>query len=388
MSAKYFRSLLVTGPRQVGKTTLLQTIAEPERLYVTLDNQNALSLATNDAEMFCASYPFPLLIDEVQRAPSLFLKLKEEIDKAQGKKNLLWLTGSQKIRFMKNLGDSLAGRVLIVEMHGLSQGEKHGDPARKPFLPFFDGPQTTAEGINTFLDEILAGSFPESYDQPPRERRHWFDSYIKTYMERDLPDAIDVKDQGAFRKFLRILALHTGQQINYSSIASEVRVSDQTIRTWITALEAYGLVYILKPYFANTGKRLVKTPKLYFMDTGLCAHLCGIRTREDLMNSRLAGAFIETYAISEIIKSWTNNLEEPRLCFYRDSDGHEIDLIIEDGGKLYPVEIKMSASPSVDMAKNFRYLPEDIRGMGAIVCLSKEKMIIRKDVIVMPLQLI
>lgn len=387
-ASKYFKSMLVTGPRQVGKTTLLKHIAEPERHYVSLDNKENRNLAISDEELFYANNPFPLLIDEVQRAPNLFLKLKEEIDNTPDSKNLVWITGSQKIRLMNNVSDTLAGRILLVDMYGLTQAEKHNDPQRPVFLPAFEGPVESEIRINNVLDEIIEGSFPESFQFPAKERSLWFTSYIQTYMERDLPDILDVKDRDAFTRFLHITALRTGQELNYVSIANEVKVSDKTIRSWITALESYGLIYILKPYHSNAEKRLVKTPKLYFMDTGLCCHLCGIRNRDELMKSRLAGAIVETYAVSEIIKSYANNLEELNICFYRDSEQHEIDLIIENGGKLHPIEIKMNATPTADMAKNFRFIPDEIRGMGAIVCLSNRKYLIRKDTIVMPIQML
>ncbi len=379
-----FRSLLLTGSRQVGKSTLLGHLAESEREIVNFDDDVLREEATEDPSLFFFNHKPPLLLDEVHRVPDIFLAIKKIIDE-DGRKNLFWLTGSQKLKLMKNAGDSLAGRVLVAEMYGLSISEKQGIPDRKPFIPCFSEPKKSPLAPDDVLSTVFTGSYPEVQDMTERVRTAWFESYINTYFENDISEFIKPSNFAIFRKFLAIIALRTGEELNYADIASSVGVSAVTVQYWISVLEAFGILYILQPYYTNKLKRLVKRGKLYFMDTGLCAYLCGLNTYDDFRSSKLVGHLIETFVVTEIIKSYSNNLVHRGLYFYRDYSGCEIDLLIEESGKLYPVEIKMAMSPKKEMVKHFKIIPPEERGIGALVSLYPKKELIERDVVLVPI---
>ena len=379
-----FRSLLLTGSRQVGKSTLLKHLAGPERGIISFDDEVFRTEAAEDPALFFLNHRPPLLLDEVHRVPSLFLSIKKIIDD-NGGKNLFWLTGSQKLRLMRNAGDSLAGRVLVADMYGLSISEKQGIPDRKPFLPEFTGPTKAMLSPDDILSEVFRGSYPEVQGMSERGRTAWYESYIRTYFENDISEYINQSNFTLFRRFLSIIALRSGEELNYADIASSAGVSAVTIQSWISILEAFGIIYILQPYYTNRLKSLVKRGKLYFMDTGLCSYLSGSNTLKEFRSSKQQGHLLETFCISEIIKSYSNNLVHRGMYFYRDYNGREIDLIIEDGGKLYPVEIKMAMTPKKDMVKHFHVIPAEERGMGALVCLYPQRALLQEDVVIVPI---
>ncbi len=379
-----FRSLLLTGSRQVGKSTLLKHLAEPDRGIINFDDEVFRNEATDDPSLFFLNHKPPLLLDEVHRVPDIFLSIKSIIDES-GKKNLFWLTGSQKLKLMKKAGDSLAGRVLIAEMYGLSISEKQGIPDRKPFLPEFNEARKALLSPEDVFMTAFVGSYPEIQDMSERSRAAWYESYIRTYFENDISEYINPSNFSVFRKFLSIIALRTGEELNYADIASSAGVSAVTVQAWISILEAFGILYILHPYYSNKLKSLVKRGKLYFMDTGLCSYLSGLHTFEDFRSSKHLGHIIETFAITEIIKSYSNNLIHREMYFYRDYNGREIDLLIEDKGILYPIEVKMSMTPKKDMVKHFSVLSPEERGMGAIVSLYPNKALLSKDVVLVPM---
>lgn len=387
-ATKSFKVILITGPRQVGKSTLFEKIKEENRTKVTLDDGDDLALAKTDPNLFFQKYQPPLLIDEVQKAPELFQYIKKMVDNTD-ERGLFWLTGSQKFDLMKNVTESLAGRVAVLELQGFSQSEKSHDYTRGAFVPDIDlqtkRPVWTAK--ETF-EVIHKGSYPQLFDGIT-DWELYYKSYIDTYLMQDVKDIIKIEENTAFRRFIKILASRTSQVLNYTDIARDSDISPNTAKAWLSVLQTLGVVYLLQPYFANNiGKRLSKTPKMYFMDTGLCAHLCGINTSQMLMDSYLSGAFIETYVVSEIVKSYIHNGKIPNIYYYRDSNKEEIDVIIEENNKVYPIEIKQTATPTLSMAKNFKLIDEKKRGIGAIICLNDKFIPMNKDVYIIPISYI
>ncbi len=389
-----FKVILASGARQVGKTTLLQKMMEKERNYVTLDNKQDREMAINDPEAFFILHPIPCMIDEVQRAPEIFLKIKELVDERK-KNNLIWITGSQKPRLMKNIGDTLAGRVVEVGMYPLSQAEKQLDPFRLSFYPSFDGEKDSPWSYKETIENIILGGYPALLSIKPENRSAWFRSYVSTYILGDIREEGEKIDDVTFLRLLRILALKTAENLNYTAIANDAGISTYKVKAIINLLISYGIIYLLEPYSGNSLKSLVKTPRLHFTDSGLCCHLIGIHTVEDLINHPLCGKIFESYAVSEIIRNTRNNGDDAAFYFYREEGKRnkednktvrEIDLIKESGGKLYPIEIKMSASPSSSMARHFSSLPQ--REMGTIVCMASKKTILAKDLLVIPVSMI
>lgn len=371
-----FPVLLITGPRQVGKTTLLEMCAE-NRHYVTLDDLDARRLAQNDPGLFIQTYPAPLIIDEVQYAPELFSYIKMEVDRKKGK-GMYWLTGSQKFHLMKGISESLAGRVAIVDLLGFSMAElDHRKGRCQPFLPVPEWIETAGDSRTKKLTlqetyrHIWQGAFPQvNMDTKPSTRQRFYSSYVQTYLQRDVRDILGVSNQTTFHNFLCSVAARTGQLLNYADLARDVAIDNKTAKSWLSVLETSGLVYLLKPYYRNVTKRLIKTPKLYFLDTGLCTYLTKWPDPQSLEAGAMSGAILETWLFSEILKSyWHNGLEAP-FYFYRDTDQKEIDLVIEQGNTLYPVEFKKTATPSKTASKHFpalEKLGKEI-GHGAVLC--------------------
>ncbi len=389
-----FKVLLATGARQVGKTTLLKMLREDNRNYINLDNRTSLDLAKNDPEMFFLVNPVPCMIDEVQRAPGLILKIKELVD-SDDRKNQIWLTGSQKPRLKKHVADTLAGRVVAVDVFPLSQAEKQCEPYRPSFYPSFNGRLPACWDNNETLENIVVGGYPELQYIKKENRADWFNSYISTYILGDIKDEddtnINILD---FQKFMMILAARNAEPVNYSSIASEANLSAYKVKNLISLLVSYGIIYLLPPYSGNVLKSVVKTPRMYFTDSGLCCHFLGIEDSDGLLSHPLAGRIFESYAVGEIIRNARNNADFASFYFYREEPKNkgygsaEIDLIKEKSGVLYPFEIKLNASPVLSMARWFERIPEDKRGMGTIVCMSREKTMLSKDVLVLPVSMI
>ena len=374
--SKMFGAVLVTGARQVGKTTLLQEIAG-EAGYVTLDDKIQLASAVIQSGTFFKDNPPPVFVDEVQYAPGLFPQIKMILDKEK-KKGQFYLSGSQQFEMMKNVSESLAGRLGILNLPGLSLRELYGVSFREPFLPadeYFTnrGKDQADIPYSDVWNIIQQGSFPELCASSDFDWRMFYAAYVKTYVERDVRDLAQVGDEVKFIQFMTIAASCTGQLLNLASLARDVGISQPTAERWLSILITSNLVILLKPYHNNITKRTVKTPKLYFLDTGLAAYLTRWNTPEVLKNGAMAGAFFETFVIAEIIKSYSNRgiLDIP-IYFYRDRDGNEIDLLIEDGGTLYPIEIKKHADPDrADVAKFgvIDKIPSMKRGQGGVICL-------------------
>ena len=379
--SKSFPVVLVTGPRQVGKTTLLEMCAAENMKYVSLDDLDVRSLAQNDPGLFTQTYTPPLIIDEIQYAPQLFSYIKIAVDREK-KNGMFWLTGSQKFHLMKGITESLAGRVAVLDLLGLSNAEiNHTAESSKPFLP--DGRIEQANGISLTdaYRKIWFGSFPRVIDNPD-VRDIFYRSYIQTYIQRDVKDILNITDEITFHKFLGAIAARTGQLLNYADVARDVAIDNKTVKAWLSVLEASGLVYLLYPYHTNVTKRIIKTPKIYFLDTGLCSYLTKWTTPEALEAGAMSGAIFETYVVAEILKSYWHNGQEANLYFYRDTDQKEVDLLIESNNTLYPIEIKKTATPSKTAVRSFDVLDKLNKqiGHGAVICLTEKNIPISGNV--------
>lgn len=393
--SRQFPVLLVTGARQVGKTTLLKHLCEKDRHYVTLDDLMLRSMANNDPALFLQRFPPPVLIDEIQYAPSLLPYIKMEVD-STGKKGQFWLTGSQQFVMMKGITESLAGRVALIDLLGFSARERYRKTGIvDPFLPVKECMEQRLKSsheasLKTVFKDIWTGSFPALVAGAVKDRDVFYSSYLQTYLQRDVSSLTQVGNQESFVRFMKACAARTGQMLNYSDLARDVDVSMPTIKSWISILVASYQVYLLYPYFSNITKRLVKRPKLYFMDTGLCAHLTGWSSPEILSSGAMCGAIFETYVFGEILKSWWHRVRQPRIYYYRDKDGKEIDFLLEHDGILNPVEAKLSATPKSDWAKPFqslRKLKVNI-GQGAVVCLYPEEIPLTRGITIVPVGLL
>lgn len=372
--AEHFPVVIVCGARQVGKTTLLQQIKkENDRIqYVTLDYPRIRSLAKEDPELFLQQYQPPLIIDEIQYAPELLPYIKIQAD-SRKQNGLYYLTGSQMFYMMKNVSESLAGRTGILSMYSLSRAEIENRESA-PFLPDRVEIVSSDDTITDIFEKIYRGGMPQMITDKKLLPEDYFGSYMQTYLERDIRDLITIKDENKFLKFISCVAARTSQELNLADIGKDVEIDRNTADGWLSILVSSGLVYLLHPYSGNTIKRIVKRPKLYFMDTGLACYLSMWNNPRALELSAMAGAMYENYVISEIIKGYANHGIDTRsrFCYYRDNNGKEIDLMILENGKLYPVEIKKSADPGKNALKNFSVLsslPENI-GEGAVICMT------------------
>lgn len=389
-----FRVILLTGPRQVGKTTLLEMCAEKERNYVTLDDLDARQLAQSDPGLFIQTYKPPLIIDEVQYAPQLFSYIKILTDKEK-KPGMYWLTGSQKFHLMKGITESLAGRVIIIDLLGLSQAELEGRAKKsKPFLPtteWVDQAQkniTKLQSPSDIYNRIWLGSFPHLNEIKGLHRDAFYSSYVQTYIQRDVKDILKITDEISFYNFLIAVAARTGQLLNYADLARDVAIDNKTAKAWLSILETSGLVYLLHPYYKNVTKRLVtKKPKLYFLDTGLCAYLTKWSDASSLASGAMSGAILETYIFTEILKSYWHNAQPPNFYYYRDTDQNEIDLVIETNDSFYPVEFKKTGTPSISASKSFSLLKKLGKNTkpGAIICFVTKDIPLSREVIAIPI---
>ena len=387
-----FRVLLLTGQRQVGKTTLLENLEKDKRKYVTLDNPRFRQLAQNDPELFLAEFSPPVLIDEVQYAPELFPYIKMYVDNHKDQKGAFWLTGSQKFSLMKGIKESLAGRIVVLDLLGLSYRERIKQPySGKPFTPesFLQSKnlQTVKPlAVKDLYKYIWEGSLPEPVSNKKINREAFYSSYIQSYIERDVRDFHRVEKPVQFYNFISAVAARTGNLVNYSNLANDIGIDVKTAQTWMGILERSGLVYLLQPYSPNITNRIIKTPKVYFLDTGLCSYLCRWETPETLYAGAMDGAILETWCFGEILKSYWHNGVEPLIYFYRDTDQKEVDFVIEKNMTLYPIEIKKTAMPGEKDIKHFSVLEKlgKKTGTGAVLCLSKDSIPINREVVSIP----
>ena len=393
-SEKTFKSILVTGARQTGKSTVLQKLF-PEKKYVPVDDPFIEEQAVEQPEMFMMLNPPPVIYDEVQRAPNLFRYIKIKCDESD-ERGLFCLSGSQPLELMEGVSESLSGRIGIIELSGLSMREIKGDSFNRSFVPTMEYVQERSKSVKPFdniWEVIHRGGYPE-LQNPEVDWSVFYSSYIKTYLERDVRSLSAVQNLDDFRKFMIAVAARTGQMINYANIADEVGKDQSTIKRWLSVLEASGIIYLLEPFSSSVFKRAIKTPKVYFRDTGLAAYLTRWLTPETLANGAMSGAFFETFVISEILKSYSNRGIDYRYCvsYYRGRDKkktseNEIDLIIEENGTLYPVEIKRSSKVTAEQTSAFSVLdgiPDKKRGMGAVICMCPQPGVLRENILQLP----
>ena len=389
-----FPILLLTGPRQVGKSTLFKELFREEYKYFSLDDPILKEQIINDPRLFLKNNPEKLIIDEIQYAPSIFPYLKMKVDENR-EDGMYLMTGSQAFVLMKNVSETLAGRVGILELQGTSLREQFNIEFNKPFIPNEEYISEREKNITEYTNlwqRIHRGYMPELVFNDKKKWEFFYSSYVQTYIERDVRDLINISDESKFLKFMISLASRSGELLNYGAVANEVGVSNETVKRWVSVLRTSRIIYLMEPYFNNHLKRVIKTPKIYFMDVGLLAYLTKWPTPETLANGAKAGNIFETFIISEIVKSYLNaGIINPPLYFYRDKDKKEIDLIIEEAEKIYPIEIKMSASPDKEMAKNFSVLKGKIDkeiGTGIIICQYDNKVYLSEDILVLPVEYI
>ena len=388
-----FKVVLVTGPRQVGKTTMLKKLIEGSgRLYVTLDDIVVRTLAKSDPETFINTYRPPVFIDEVQYAPELFTYIKIQVDERQQNGDY-WLSGSQIFRLMRGVSESLAGRVGLLELLPLSQNEIFNRKPCSPIRTDFENLRERATGIpEAAPDEIFArvfnGGMPQVISEGYDSRERYYESYVRTYLERDVRDLSGDVNILKFHRFMVAVAARTAQLVNYKSVADDAEIDQATVKNWLNIMETLGIIFFLHPYSNNLLKRTIKSPKLYFYDSGLVAHLAKWSSAETLMNGAQSGALLENYVISEAAKGWHNSGKTPYLYYFRDKDNKEIDLLWEENGTLYPVEIKKTSSPDVRITSIFKLLEKSGKavGPGGIACLRNDVTPLNRDCCIIPIR--
>ena len=396
-----FPVIVISGARQVGKSTMLQMIKEDNMNYVTLDDLDARNLALSDPKYFLEQYSYPLLIDEIQYAPNLLPYIKMIVDDEKFKalknntevKSLFWLTGSQQFKVMKDVSESLAGRVGVLNLYSLSNSEIKGYEGLL-FTPKIDELKKKENIVHCdskeIFERIYNGGMP-SIATGAIERSNYFSSYINTYIERDVKQLLNVGKTIEFYNFMQYIAVRTAQELNYSTIAKEIGVDSKTIKNWISILESSGIIYLLQPFSSNLSNRIIKAPKLYFMDTGLCSYLAKYPNPETLEIGALSGAIFETFVVSEIIKNITSHGLDPKmnLYYYRDKNQKEVDLLYIEGDTIYPIEIKKGISPN-NPDKNFAVLSKysnDI-ATGIVICMTQKLQPINKNCWLCPVSLL
>ena len=392
-ASEQFPVLLVTGARQVGKTTFLRHLSDADRTYISLDDPRILELARSDPAMFMQRFPGPVLIDEIQYAPGLLPFIKMAADR-DGEAGRFWLTGSQQFHLMREVSESLAGRVGIANLLGLSRRELDGTDANgAPFLPTSDIVTArlvdeTDLSLPRLYERIWRGSYPAIASNASVDRDLYFSSYVQTYLQRDVRDLARVGDELAFLRFVRACAARTAQLLNLADLARDVGIVANTAKSWLSILESSNIIHLLEPYHSNVTKRLIKSPKLYFLDTGLCAWLTEWTTPKTLEAGAASGAMLETWILGEILKSWWHRGRRAPFYFYRDKDQKEIDLLIKQDDVVYPLEFKKSASPGRKSLMHFRKL-EGLGlkvGSGGVVCLAESSLPLEGDLASIPIR--
>lgn len=392
--SKEYACILITGPRQVGKTTVLREMMSANRQYVTLDDLEERRLAKKDPALFLEMHELPIFIDEVQYAPELFSYIKIAIDNGAAP-GTFWLTGSQAFKMMELAQESLAGRVALLHMPALSQHEVYGAGENTPFhvdLAALKARKQTGvpASLQEMYERIWKGSMPGYVSGKFTDRDVFYSSYLQTYVERDVGELISGVDKLQFQDFIRAAACRAGQMLNVHDIAQDVGVADGTAKRWLQVLEKSDIIFFLRPYSNNLLKRTIKTPKMYFFDTGLVAYLTRYSSPEILQNGAINGAILENYVVAEIRKSYQNAAKECYMWYYRDKDNNEIDVILESDGKLHPLEIKRSVNPGSELIRAFDVLEKGSvpKGKGAVLCMRPELSAIDADNFIVPIWMI
>lgn len=391
---KEYPVVLVTGPRQVGKTTMLQKLMEStSRSYVSLDDLNERSIAKNDPELFLQLHKPPVLIDEVQYAPELFTYIKIYVDRNHDPGDF-WLTGSQVFKLMRGVQESLAGRVAVLSLTSLSQAEICNGKM-EPFTVDIEALLTRAKerkpaDAREIFDRIFKGSMPAIVSGKNSNSQIFYSSYLTTYIERDVKELSDAIDSLKFLNFITAAAARCSQMLNIADIARDADISQKQAKDWLGILETLGIIFYLHPYSNNLLKRLVKTPKLYFYDTGLVCYLTKWSSAETLESGAMNGAVLENYVVAEIMKTYLNSGKEPFMYYYRDKDAKEIDIVLEHDGVLNPLEIKKSSNPGTELVKVFDLLDKSStpRSKGAVLCMKPELSAIDRDNYIIPIWMI
>ena len=390
-----FKVVMVTGARQVGKSTMLKHLAQDSgRTYVSMDDGDVRELANRDPKLFFQMYQPPVLIDEVQKAPALFEQIKILCDESE-ERGRFWLTGSQSKKLMKQAGDSLAGRIGILKMYSLSAKELEGRPDDIPDSYSLSSLLQRKKALpdNNILDvysRIWEGGMPDMISMDAEIRRKYWNSYIDAYLMRDAVDDNGILDTEGFRKFLRACAAFSGELVNYNDLGSAAGVSGSTAKEWAKVLQTIGIIFFLEPYYNNELKRMIKTPKLYFCDTGLCAFLSSWTSRDTLLNGAASGHYLENYVVSEMLRNSSYGEKKVNLNFYRDTNQKEIDLVLEMDGQLPPFEIKRAASPDPKAIRAFSLLAKSGKeiGPGGIICMAAKPFPINADNNLIPVNLL
>lgn len=393
--SKFFSALLITGPRQAGKTTMLKELAAREgigRGYVSLDDLNTRDMAKNDPKLFLQLHKPPVIIDEVQYAPELFSYIKIHVDEHH-MPGAFWLTGSQIYRLMRGVQESLAGRVALLHLSPLSQREITGMPAR-PFMVDFDTLLAESKTISPvsvpdMYERIWKGCMPGLLSGQS-ERDIFYSSYISTYLERDVRELSGAIDALKFNRFVTAVAARCSQFVNFTALAEDADIDIQTAKSWLNILETLGIVFLLHPYSNNVLKRTIRTPKLYFYDTGLVCYLTRWSSAEVAECGAMSGALLENFTVSELMKSYQNEGLSPYLYFYRDRDAKEIDVLLEGNGKLFPLEIKKTATPDKRIVRTFDVIEKSPleRGTGAVLCMAQEFSAFDRENLIVPVWMI
>ena len=387
-AASQFPAVVITGPRQSGKTTLLKHVFG-QAGYASLEPPDVRAAAVADPRGFLELYPPPVIFDEIQYAPDLLPYIKERIDGQRDAHGRYFLTGSQNLVLAERVTESLAGRAALLRLLPISRREEDGRPSEPlPWESPANGGIRNPVSLPDLWRSFLRGGYPELVAEPDRDIRLWHSSYIQTYLERDVRSLRQVGDLTSFQSFLRTLAARTGQLLNLTDVARDLGIAVNTVKAWLSILEATFQVVVLRPYHANVGKRLVKTPKVYFTDTGTLCHLAGLRDPEHAAAGPMGGPIFEAAVLAEILKAFVNRGEEPQIYFWRTSAGVEVDLVVEAGGKLIPIEVKLSATPRPAMASGIRTFQEDLgekAGLGFVIHPGDVRLPLAPKVVALPL---